>query len=193
MANVFYIITCSNTFSIDLFTVPTATFKILFVCVIIWHKRRNIIHFNVTMNPTAEWTAQQVVEASPWDTAPTYLLMDQDKIYSGFFQKRINHMGINEVITAPQSPWQSPFVERLIGSIRRDCLNHVIVLNIKHLKSILTEYLSYYHHDRTHLGLSKDAPNHRSIQARVEKNRKLAALARVGGLHHRYEWKEAAW
>ena len=158
-----------NTFSIDLFTVPTVTFKILFVCVIIWHKRRNVVHFNVTMNPTVEWTAQQVVEACPWNTVPNYLLRDRDKIYGGFFQKRINHMGINEVITAPQSPWQSPFVERLIGSIRRDCLDHVIVLNKKHLKRILTEYLSYYHHDRTHLGLLKDTPNHRSIQARIEK------------------------
>ena len=104
-------------------------------------------------HPTARWTAQQIVGAFHWDEAPKYLLKDRDRIYGAFFRRRVKNMGIIEVTTAPRSPWQSPFVERLIGSIRRDCLDHVIVLNERHLKRVLSSYFEYYHHDRTHYGL----------------------------------------
>jgi hypothetical protein len=129
--------------SIDFFTVPTATFRILFVLVILSHNRRQAVNFNVTASPTAKWTAQQVIETFPWDTAPKYLLRDRDGIYGTIFRQRLENMGIKEVITAPQSPWQNPFVERLIGSIRRDCLDHVIVLNESHLSRILSFYFDY--------------------------------------------------
>jgi len=181
-----------NMVSIDFFTVSNATFQILFVLVILSHRRRQIVHFNVTTNPSARWTAQQIVEAFPWDTAPKYLLRDRDSIYGAYFRQRVKNMGIKEVITAARSPWQNPFVERLIGSIRRDCLDHVIVLNESHLSRILSSYFDYYHYDRTHYGLGKDNPVERPAQARPSKGAKVIELPRVGGLHHRYEWKEAA-
>jgi putative transposase len=182
----------TNMASIDFFTVPTATFRILFVLVVLRHSRRQVVHFNVTTNPSAMWTAQQIVNAFPWDTAPKYLLRDRDSTYGTYFRRRLINMGITEVIIAPRSPWQNPFVERLIGSIRRDCLDHAIVLNESHLKRILTSYFEYYHHDRTHYGLGKDAPVERLVQPRPAKDSKVIELPRVGGLHHRYEWKEAA-
>jgi transposase InsO family protein len=178
--------------AIDFFTVPTATFRILFVLVVFRHARRQVVHSNVTANPTARWTAQQIVEAFPWDTAPKYLLRDRDGIYGAYFRQRLKNMDITEVIIAPRSPWQNPFVERLIGSIRRDCLDHVIVLNESHLSRILSSYFQYYHHDRTHYSLGKDTPVERSVQPRPAKGAKVIELPRVGGLHHRYEWKEAA-
>jgi putative transposase len=116
------------------FVVPTATFEILYVFVIILHETRQVVHFNVTEHPTARWTAQQIVEACPWDTSPKYLLRDRDSIYGEYFQSRIKNMGINQVKSAPRSPWHNPYVERLIGSIRSDCLDHMIVLNEDHLK-----------------------------------------------------------
>ena len=131
--------------SCDFFTVPTVAYKVLFVFVILAHERRRIVHFNVTEHPTAQWTAQQIVDAFPWDEAPRYLLRDRDAIYSVQFQQRVGNMGIEEVKIAPRSPWQNPYVERLIGSIRRDCLNDVIVLNERHLKRVLNSYVYYYH------------------------------------------------
>jgi transposase InsO family protein len=178
--------------SIDFFTVPNATFRILFVLVILSHSRRQIVHFKITSNPAAVWTAQQIVNAFPWDTAPKYLLRDRDLIYGTFFRQRVKNMGITEVITAPRSPWHNPFVERLIRSIRNDCLDHVIVLNARHLKRILTSYFEYYHCDRTHYGLGKDTPVERSVQPRPAKEGKVIEFPRVGGLHHRYEWRVAA-
>jgi transposase InsO family protein len=178
--------------SIDFFTVPTATLRILFVLVILSHNRRQIVHFNVTLSPTAKWTAQQVIETFPWDSAPKYLLRDRDGIYGTIFRQRLQNMGIKEVITAPQSPWQNPFVERLIGSIRRVCLDHVIILNEMHLSRILSSYFDYYHYDRTHYGLGKDTPFERPVQPKPAEGSKVIELPRVGGLHHRYEWKEAA-
>ena len=180
-----------NTFAMDFFTVPTVNFRILFVCVILWHDRRKVVHFNVTGHPTAKWTAQQVVEACPWDTAPKYLMRDRDSVYGKMFRNRVKHMSIKEVISAPKSPWQNPYVERVIGSIRRDCLEHVVVLNETHLRDILTEYLEYYHHDRTHLGLSKDTPFERPVHEKL-RHGEVIAFPRVGGLHHRYEWRKAA-
>jgi len=180
-----------NTFAIDFFAMPTATFNVLYVCVILWHKNREVVHFNVTTNPTAEWTAQQIVEACPWDKTPKYLIRDRDCIYGTHFQNRVKHMGIEEVKTAPRSPWQNPYCERIIGSIRRDCLDQLIVLNATHLKSKLKEYFKYYHEDRTHLGLEKDSPFGRPAQEMPEIGN-VIAVPRVGGLHHLYEWREAA-
>jgi transposase InsO family protein len=181
-----------NLVSIDFFTVPTAKFRILFVLVILSHSRRRVVHFNVTAHPTANWTAQQVIEAFPWDTAPRYLLRDRDSIYGSYFRRRLKNMGINEIMTAPRSPWQNPFVERLNSSIRRDCLDHAIVLNESHLSRILSSYFDYYHYDRTHYGLGKDTPVERPAQPRPTKGAKVIELPRVGGLHHRYEWRQAA-
>ena len=123
-----------NKCSIDFFVVPSATFKILFVLIILRHSNREIVHFNITANPTAQWTAQQVVEAFPEDSVPKYLMRDRDSIYGSFFRNRVKNMGINEVISAPKSPWQNPFVGRVIESISREYTDHVIVLNRAHLK-----------------------------------------------------------
>jgi putative transposase len=114
-----------------------------------------VLHFNVTEHPTAAWTAQQVVEAFPWDTAPRYLLRDRDSIYGTFFRQGVAGIGVDEVLIARQSPWQNPFAERLIGSIHRECLDHVVVLTENHLRRMLSEYLSYYHHNRTHCALGE--------------------------------------
>ena len=173
----------------DFFTVPTVTFRILFVFVILAHERRRIVHFNVTDHPTAEWTAQQIVDAFPWDTAPRYLLRDRDSIYGVVFQSRVENMGIEEVKTAPRSPWQNPYVERVIGSIRRDVLDHVIVLGERHLRRVLRSYFDYYHHWRTHRSLLMDAPEPRAIQP-PEMGR-VIKMPEVGGLHHHYERRAA--
>jgi transposase InsO family protein len=170
--------------SIDFFTVPTATFRILYVLIVLSHDRRRIVHFNVTAHPTAQWTAQQLVEAFPFDTAPRYLLRDRDGIYGETLRRRIKSLGIKDVVTAPRSPWQNPFVERVIGSIRRDCLDHVIVFNELHLRRILREYVSYYHTCRTHLSLKKDPPETRAVDPPELGH--IVAFPCVGGLHHRY-------
>jgi transposase InsO family protein len=133
--------------------------RVLFILVVLAHDRRRVVHFNVTERPTAGWTAQQIVEAFPDDTAPAYLLRDRDRIYGHAFRHRVKGIGIRDVLTAPQSPWQNPFAERLIGSIRRECLDHVLVLSERHLHRILTRYFAYYHRARTHLALQKDAPD----------------------------------
>jgi transposase InsO family protein len=170
--------------SIDFFTVPTARLRVLFVLVVLAQHRRRVVHFNVTEHPTAGWTAQQLVDAFPDESAPAYLLRDRDQIYGQHFRHRLKGMGIDDVLTAPQSPWQNPFVERLIGSIRRECLNHVLVLGERHLRRILTRYLVYYHQARTHLALDKDAPDVRPIA--LPSIGKIVQLPEVGGLHHRY-------
>ena len=149
------------------------------------HHRRRILHLNITAHPTAEWAAQQVVEAFPDDTAPRWLHRDRDRIYGAVFQRRVAGMGIAEVVSAPASPWQNPYVERVIGSIRRECLDHVIVLNETHLRRVLTSYLQYYHRSRTHLALEKDTPDHRP--ATETSVGPIVVIPEVGGLHHRYE------
>jgi transposase InsO family protein len=128
--------------SIDFFTVPTARLRVLFVLVVLAHHRRRVVHFNVTEHPTAAWTARQIVDTFPEDSAPAYLLRDRDCVYGQPFRRRVKGMRIEEVLTAPHSPWQNPFVEQLIGSIRRECLNHVLVLSERHLRRILTRYFS---------------------------------------------------
>jgi putative transposase len=149
------------------------------------HDHRRIVHFNLTEHPTAPWTAQQIVEAFPWDEAPRYLLRDRDSIYSEAFQDRVGHMGIEEVKIAPRSPCQSPYVERLIGSIRRECLNAIIVLNEPHLRRVLQSYVEYYHTWRPHRSSERDAPEPRAVQ-RPEVG-PVQKLPEVSGLHHHYE------
>ena len=169
---------------IDFFTVPTATFRILFMFIVLCHDRRHIVHFNVTAHPTARWTAQQLVEAFPFESAPRYLLRDRDAIYGEKVRRRIRSIGVEEVITAPRSPWQNPYVERIIGSIRRECLNHIIILNERHLRLHLKSYATYYHEARTHLSLDKQSPVPRSIEPPDQG--KVVAISHVGGLHHEY-------
>jgi len=175
--------------SIDFFTVPTLQLRLLFVFVVLAHQRRRVLHFNVTEHPTAEWTAQQIIEAFPEDIAPRYLIRDRDGVYGSQFRNRIQGMGIQEVLTAARSPWQNPFAERLIGSIRRECLNHVVVINATHLRRILKGYFRYYHEVRTHLALDKDTPVSRPIQPNGRE--RIVAIPQVGGLHHRYERRVA--
>jgi transposase InsO family protein len=170
--------------SIDFFTVPTVTFRVLFVFLVLSHDRRRFFHFNVTEHPSAEWTGRQLVEAFPWDTVPRYLIRDRDGIYGRDFTRRVNALGIKQVLTAPHSPWQNPYVERAIGSIRRECLDHVVVFNEKHLRKVLRSYLRYYHASRTHLALGKDSPDSRPVEPPARG--RVFASPEVGGLHHRY-------
>jgi putative transposase len=172
--------------SMDFFTVSTVTGRVLFVLVILAHERRRIIHFGITEHPTTTWTTQQIIDAVPDDTAPRWLVRDRDAIYSDGFRRRVAGMGITEVVCAPSSPWQNPYAERLIGSIRRECLDHLIVLNQRHLRRLLSRYVVYYHRTRTHLSLAKDAPAPRRVQTSTDGHR-IVAIPEVGGLHHRYE------
>ena len=175
--------------AMDFFVVPTVTYKVLFVLVMLAHDRRRIVHFQVTEYPSAQWTAQQVIEAFPWDEALRYLLRDRDRIYSAAFRQRMRHMGIGEVLIAPRSPWQNPYVERLIGSIRRECLDHVVVLHERHLRRLLTRYCQYYHHWRTHRALAMDSPVPRPVQ--WPEVGPIKEVPEVGGLHHHYERRAA--
>ena len=173
--------------SIDFFTVPTLQLRVLFVFVILAHERRRVLHFNVTEHPTAEWTAQQIIEAFPEDVVPRYLIRDRDGVYGSHFRSRVQGMGIHEVLTAARSPWQNPFAERLVGSIRRECLKHVIVLGERHLRWTLKRYVRYYLDSRSHLSLEKDSPNSRPVQSVGQ----IMAIPQVGGLHHRYQRRAA--
>jgi putative transposase len=175
--------------AMDFLVVPTVTFKMLFVLVILAHERRRIVHVNVTEYPTAAWMAQQVVDAFPWETEPRYLLRDRDRMYGEYFRQRVGNMGITEVLIAPRSPWQNPYVERVIGSIRRDLLDHVIVLNEPHLRRLLTDYLTYYHGFRMHLALAMDCPVPRAV-APPEAG-EVIAVPEIGRLHHHYERRAA--
>jgi len=170
--------------ALDFFTVPTATFRVLSVLIILSHDRRRILHFNVTEHPTAAWTARQLLEACGTEEAPRYLIRDRDAIYGEKFRRQAAVLEIREIPTAPQSPWQNPYAERVIGSIRRECLDHVIVLGERHLKRILSSYVDYYNGTRTHLSLYKDPPKGRSRQPPEQGG--VMELDRVGGLHHEY-------
>src|SRR5262249_16157876 len=143
---------------IDFFTVPTATFRNLYRFIILLHERRQVVHFNVSEHPTSAWAAQQMIEAFPQDTGPPFLLPDRDSIYRNDFRGRVTGMQIEEVITAPHSPWQNAYAERVIGSIRRECLDHVIVLSEEHLRRIPKRYFLYYHNSRPHQALDRNAP-----------------------------------
>ena len=175
--------------SVDFFTVPTVGFQILYVFLVLAHDRRRIIHFAVTAHPTAEWTAQQMREAFPWESAPQYLLRDRDRIFGGDFVDQVNAMGIKQVLSAPRSPWQRAYVERVIGTIRRECLDHIIVFNERCLCRHLQMFLDYYHRSRTHLALEKDSPEPRCVQPADAGQ--IVAIPQVGGLHHRYERRAA--
>jgi transposase InsO family protein len=172
----------------DFFTVRTLTGRLLFVFVVLSQHRRRILHVNCTVRPTSAWTAQQLVEAFPDDTAPRWLLRDRDNIYDERGRRRIASLGITEVVSSPRSPWQNPYIERVIGSLRRECLDHVIVFNETHLRRILRAYLASYHRSRTHLALSKDAPHSRPASSPFGT---ILVTPEVGGLHHRYDRRAA--
>ena len=150
--------------AIDLCVVRTLTFECLFAFLVMGHGRRQLLWFAVTRHPTAEWLAQQIVEAFPWDTAPSYLVRDNDGAYGQAFKDRVRAMGIRDRPISPRSPWQNPYVERLIGTLRRDCLDHVLIFGERHLRRVLTSYSVYYNETRTHLGLGKDAPLGRAVE-----------------------------
>ena len=175
--------------SVDFFTVPTIRFQVLYVFLVLAHERRRILHFGVTAHPTAEWTAQQLRDAFPWDTAPRYLLRDRDRIFGDDFTKQVKDMGIQEVLSAPRSPWQRAYIERLIGTLRRECLDHVIVFNEASLYRHVKSFRAYYHESRTHLSLAKDTPEPRPVHP--PELGSVVAIAQVGGLHHRYERRAA--
>ena len=175
--------------SVDFFVVPTIRFQILYVFLVLAHERRRIVHFAVTAHPTAEWTAQQLREAFPWDSAPRYLLRDRDRIFGHEFVEQVKAMGIKEVLSTPGSPWQRAYVERVIGTIRRECLDHLIVFNERSLRFHMQNFCDYYHRSRTYLGLEKDTPETRPIQP--TEAGPIISIPEVGGLHHRYERRAA--
>jgi transposase InsO family protein len=150
--------------AMDLFVVPTISFKLVHGFVIVRLSRRDLVWINVTTNPTAEWIARQITEAFPWNEGPRYLVRDRDRIYGAVVTRRLRAMGIRDKPTAPASPWQNGFAERLIGSIRRECLDHIVVLGEEHLRRILKNYAAYYNGVRTHRSLNKDAPISRPVQ-----------------------------
>jgi transposase InsO family protein len=175
--------------SVDFFTVPTISFRVLYVFLVLAHDRRRIVHFNVTAHPTAEWTAQQLREAFPFDQVPRFLLRDRDGIFGSEFRRDVKAMGIQEVLSTPRSPWERAYVERLIGTIRRECLDHVIVFNQATLYRHVKSFLAYYHESRTHLSLAKDSPEPRPVHE--AECGAVVAIPQVGGLHHRYERRAA--
>ena len=176
--------------SVDFMIVPTITFRLLLVFIVLSHDRRRILHINVTDSPTASWTGQQMVESFPFDSVPKYMIRDRDGIYGSDFRKKVKSLEISEVLIAPKSPWQNPYVERVIGSIRKECLDHIIVQNERHLKWILKEYINnYYHPSRTHLSLEKDCPEGREVEPSGWGDIKSEPI--LGGLHHRYYRKAA--
>jgi len=171
-----------DTAAMDLFVVPTIGFRILYGFVIVRLHRRDLVWINVTSNPTAEWVARQITEAFPWDGAPRYMIRDRDRIYGAVVTRRLRAMGIRDKPIAPASPWQNGFAERLIGSIRRECLDHVVVLGEAHLRRILKSYAAYYNCVRTHRSLHKDAPASRPVQ----RSGIITSSTLLGGLHYQY-------
>lgn len=178
--------------AMDFFTVPTATFAVLHVLFVIHHGRRRILHCAVTRHPTASWVVQQLRNAFPWDTAPRYLIFDRDTKFGGSVREALRAFGVEPVRTAFRSPWQNGTAERWVGSVRRELLDHVVVLGEDHLRRLLLEYVAYYNEDRGHLSLDKDSPERRPVEGRPAEGPQVVGLPRVGGLHHRYEWREAA-
>ena len=169
----------------DFFLVSTLTFRLLFVFVVLRHDRRELLHLNVTDHPTAVWTLRQLIQAVPEDRAPKYLLRDRDGIYGLEFSRGVERMGIREVCITPRAPWQHPFVDRLIGSIRRECLDHVLILNEAHLRRLLRSYVAYYNRSRPHQALENNSPFPRTVQP--PSHGWIHAVPEVGGLHHRYQ------
>ena len=168
--------------AMDLFVVPTISFQLLYGLLILRHDRRRVLWMGVTAHPTAEWIARQLTEACAWDQVPTYLLRDRDQVYGQAFTRRIRAMGIRDRPTSPQSPWQNAYAERLIGSIRRECVDHIVVFGERHLRHALLSYMNYYNEVRTHLSLGKDAPVSRVVHAVG----RILPRPILGGLHHEY-------
>jgi transposase InsO family protein len=168
--------------AMDLFVVPTISFRLLYGLLIVGHGRRQILWFGVTAHPTAEWIANQLTEACGWEQAPRYLIRDRDRAYGEVFLRRLRSMGIRDRPTSPRSPWQNGYAERLIGSIRRECLDYVVVFGERHLRHVLKSYMNYYNETRTHLSLDKDAPLSRT----VERAGHILCRPILGGLHHKY-------
>ena len=175
--------------AIDFFTVPTVTFRVLYVFIVLQHERRRVLHFNITESPTAAWTGQQMVNAFPFAVAPKHLLRDRDGIYGEEFKRRVRNLGMDELKIAPRSPWQNPYAERMIGTIRRECLDHMIIFNEGQLHGILTEFFDYYHRVRPHKSLDDDSPEGREVED--DRRKKIVALPLLGGLHHHYTRKAA--
>jgi len=171
--------------AIDFFTVPTVRFQVLYCFIALRHDRRKIIHFNVTHHPTACWTAHQITTAFPYDSKPKYTIRDRDRIYGKAFSDRMKTMDIDEVLIAPISPWQNPFAERVIGSIRRECLDHFSIFNERHLYQVLGAYVEYYNNARTHLSLDRNAPAPRTPE--LPSQGKVVSIPQIGGLHHQYK------
>jgi len=176
---------------VDFFTVPTATFKMLHVFFVIHHERRQVLNFTITDHPHAEWVVQQLREAFPFDTAPRYLILDRDGKYGELVPNTLRDWGVSPKKISRRAPWQNGVAERWVLSVRRELLDHVVVFNAAHLQRLLYEYVGYYHEDRAHLSLDKDTPDGREVTPRPSSASKIVALPRVGGLHHRYEWREA--
>jgi putative transposase len=170
------------TAAIDFFTVPTLTGRVLYVFVVLAHARRRVLHFNITPKPSAAWVARQLREAFPFDTAPRFLIRDNDGIFGHGVSRCLRSMNITEITTSPGSPWQNAYTERVIGTIRLECLDHVIVLNDAHLHRVLQEYLRYYHEDRPHQGLGRDSPDGRIADTATGP---IISESRAGGLQHR--------
>jgi transposase InsO family protein len=168
--------------AMDLLVVPTIDFRLLYAFVILRHNRRRLVSIAVTAHPTAEWIARQITEAFPWQEAPRYLLRDRDGVYGDVVRQRLDALGIRDRPIVARSPWQNGYVERLIGSIRRDCLDHVVILGERHLRTILKRYADYYNGVRTHLSLDKDAPIHRAPCLAGT----IVSVPMLGGLHHHY-------
>lgn len=169
--------------AIDLFVVPTVSFQLFYGLLIMGHGRRQILWIGVTAHPTAEWIANQLTEACGWEEAPAYLIRDQDACYGHVFTRRLRSLGIRDRPTSPRSPWQNGYAERLIGSIRRECLDHVVVFGERHLRHVLSCYIDYYNETRTHLSLCKDAPTGRAVQPVG----RIQCRPVLGGLHHQYQ------
>jgi transposase InsO family protein len=168
--------------AMDLFVVPTISFRLLYGLLILRHDRRRILWLGATTHPTAEWIARQLIEACGWKQAPHYLVHDRDRSYGEVFLRRVRAMGIRDRPTSPRSPWQNGYAERLIGSIRRECIDHVVVLGERHLRHVLLSYQQYYNETRTHLSLDKDAPIPRAVEAIGH----ILSRPVLGGLHHQY-------
>jgi transposase InsO family protein len=172
--------------AMDFFTVLTLTFGVLYCFFVIAHNRRTILHCNVTKYPTSVWVIQQLREAFPYDFAPEHLIFDRGGSFSQAVIETVKSFGIEPKRTSFQSPWQNGVAERFVGSCRRDLLDHVIVLNERHLKRLMTEYVRYYHDDRTHLGLDKQTPAERKVAMNPKMSTRVLSMPRLGGLHHCY-------
>jgi hypothetical protein len=178
--------------AMDFFTVPTAMFRVLHVFLVIRHGRRDVVRCSVTTCPTAGWVAQQLRETFPFESAPRFLIFDRDAIFSAGLTATIRSMLMEPTRTSYQSPWQNGVAERFVGTVRRELLDHVIVLNERHLQQLIKSFVTCYNEDRTHIGVGKDSPCGRPVEQRPGRKANVVSLPRVGGLHHRYAWRPVA-